>query len=136
MLSTDRLLAALGLDASARLEWCSAFAPPPHVSGAIFRERKNSLRALLSATPDVPPAGPGGAADAVLRTMADTVGPLAERLSALHGSGVASVPLPDLARSFLHLHANRWGLDRDTEAVVLGLLRRTLASLAAAPLRG
>ena len=49
VLSTDRLLAALGLDVSARLEWCSAFAPPPHVSGAIFRERKNSLRALLSA---------------------------------------------------------------------------------------
>ncbi|TQM61953.1 lantibiotic dehydratase [Humibacillus xanthopallidus] len=135
VLSTDRLLAALGLDAAERLAWCAAAAPPPQLSGAAFRERKLTLRTLLSATPGPPPPDLGGAAEAVLCTMTDTVAPLAARLTAMHASGAASVPVTDLAHSLVHLHANRWGLDRDTERLVLGLLRRTLASLAAAPPR-
>ena len=50
-----------------------------------------------------------------------------------HRSGTGTKPLDALVPSLAHLHANRLGLDRATERTVLGLLDRTLRSLAAHP---
>ncbi len=166
VLSTDTLLRALGLDAAARLAWCSDVAPAPRESGAAFRERKERLRGLLAGPPDPLLEPP-------LRRLVDDVTPVAQELARLHtcrstaewqtgipdtggpttglqpsgpatagpdtaglkletgGPGVLAVT--DLARSLVHVHANRLGLDREAERLVLGLLRRTLASLAIAP---
>ena len=69
VVSIDAVLAALGMDAAARLAWCSAQTSPPSESGAAYRERKRRLRDLLSAPGAVEdlaggrrdhPAGPGG----------------------------------------------------------------------------
>ena len=52
------------------------------------------------------------------------------------GEGLMPGALPELARSYVHLHANRLlGVDSSRERLALGLLRRTTASLAASPLR-
>lgn len=131
VVSIDALLVALGMDAAARLAWCCAQAPPPSESGAAYRERKRRLRDLLS-VPGAVDGWPAGTR-AVLQARMDAVGPTAARLAQLHAHGVTSRPLDVLATSFVHLHANRLGLSRSDERLAIGLLRRTLAGLAASP---
>jgi hypothetical protein len=50
--------------------------------------------------------------------------------------GELDKPIAELARSFVHLHANRLlGLGHSPEQTVLGLLLRTRESLLRAPVR-
>lgn len=134
VLSVDELLAGLGLDEAARLSWYTQAAPPPRESSAAYRERSSQLRALLGGDGAV--LGPRH--NVVLDLLAQrsaALNPLGVRLTQLHDSGRATLPVATLARSFVHLHCNRLGVDPVTERIVLGLLRRTRASLVAAPLR-
>lgn len=123
MLSVDDLLASLGFDPAARLAWYSGVAPPAKVSSAAYQSRGPRLRALLG---DSSVRGPWHTTFATRRAALE---PLAAALRELRAD------VPTLARSYLHLNCNRLGLDQATERLVLGLLRRTLASLAAAPLK-
>jgi thiopeptide-type bacteriocin biosynthesis protein len=118
-LGIDDLLDALGLDAAARLAWYSDAAPPPKETAGAHRQHGPRLRDLLD--------GPGD--DSVSAALAErraVVVPLGARLAALHAAGTCPVSLPTLARSFTHLHGNRWGVDPAAERTLLGLLRRAL----------
>jgi thiopeptide-type bacteriocin biosynthesis protein len=135
VLTLDRLLAGLGLDAGARLHWCSTRAGARHEVVAEWREHKDALRSLLGA--------PGGAArlgGPALVTLLDRfvaeLGPPGERLTALRADGTLRWPAADdLHASFAHMHCNRLlGLDRPAERRTIGLLHRALDSLARAPL--
>ena len=54
---------------------------------------------------------------------------------ALEAGGELGRPLEDILRVFLHLHCIRLlGLDRDAEALALGLLLRTREALDRAPI--
>jgi thiopeptide-type bacteriocin biosynthesis protein len=122
-LGVDDLLSSLGLDVSARLVWYSDAAPPPKETAAAHREHGDRVRALLDG------ADPADdAARAVLMERRTAIAPLGARLGALHAAGTCPVPLPVLARSVVHLHCNRWGVDPATERTLLGLLRRALHS--------
>jgi hypothetical protein len=46
-----------------------------------------------------------------------------------------TLPVATIARSLVHLHCNRLGVDTATERILLGLLHRTRVSLVAALLR-
>jgi lantibiotic biosynthesis protein len=133
VLSVDDLLGSLGMDLEARARWCADVGRSA-AAGREYRGRKERLRRLLAGAD-----GALGEADAgVLAILADrrrAVAPLATRLAALADAGELTQPLPALLRSYVHLHCNRLlGPDADTEGFVLGLLRRTLSSLVAAPL--
>ena len=133
VLNVDDMLAGLGLDEAARLQWYKEAAAPSWESGAAYRERKSRLRNLLGG------GGVLGSSDgAVLEVLAKrraALRPLGMRLAHLHELGLVTLSVPALARSFVHMHCNRLGVDPATERIVLGLLHRTMTSLVTAPLR-
>ena len=129
VLSTAALVLALATGPDEARRWCAAMAPPPVETGRAFRERGRALRGLVAGLDR-----PGG--DPVLAVLARrtaAVAPLAARLRTLHADGSGTRPIDTLVPSITHLHANRLGLDRRAERLVLGLLDRTLRSLAAHP---
>jgi thiopeptide-type bacteriocin biosynthesis protein len=133
VLSVDDLLDSLGMDLAARARWCAEDGRSP-VGGPEYREGKERLRRLLAGTD----GALGEAHAGVLATLAErrrAAAPVAARLAALAGAGELTRPLPALLRSYVHLHCNRLlGPEAEAEWLALGLLRRTLASLVAAPL--
>lgn len=132
MLSVDDLLTSLGFDHPTRLGWYSAAAPPPKVSSSAYRSRGPRLRALLAG--DESALGPWHKpVNDALAARRATLAPLVVALTRLTETEPAVPALATLARSYTHLSCNRLGVDPPTERLVLGLLRRTLASLAAAP---
>lgn len=133
VLTTQALLSGLGMDPAASLAWCAVHAPPPRESGAAYRQRKDRLRALLGGGPGAVSAWSLEAAT-ILRRLTDEVAPAGARLAALHSDGEVSLPVDEIARSLVHLNANRLGLDHHLEGLAIGLLRRSLVSLMAAPL--
>jgi thiopeptide-type bacteriocin biosynthesis protein len=133
VMAVDDLLDALGLDPEARLAWYRENHDVYEQSRA-FRAAKETLRALV-----------GGSADGS-RARATVHGILGARRAALEevGSGLAELsrrdalwtPLPDIARSLVHMHCNRLHTDgREAEPAVLGLAGLTAASVLAAPPR-
>jgi thiopeptide-type bacteriocin biosynthesis protein len=140
LVSTADLLSCLtGGDADEAARWARQLAVGTSTAGTVFRQRKDRLRVLLAAVEDGgwPEAGEpwgrlGGAMGTVLTRRRDAARPLAAALTAcVTGGGTRTVE--QLAGDVLHLHANRLGLDRSQEQCVLGLLDRTLRSLAAFP---
>jgi thiopeptide-type bacteriocin biosynthesis protein len=131
VLSVDHLLAGLGLDEAARLRWYRDAAPPPVESGTAYRQRGRRLRELLGH----PGADPASAAvlDILARRTAE-LAPIGARLNDLADAGQLNSPVTTIARSLVHLHCNRLGVDSASERVLLGLLQRTRVSLVAAPL--
>ena len=131
VLSVDHLLAGLGLDEAARLRWYRDAAPPPVESGTAYRQRGRRLRELLGH----PGADPASAAllDILARRTAE-LAPIGARLNDLADAGQLNSPVTTIARSLVHLHCNRLGVDSANERVLLGLLQRTRVSLVAAPL--
>ncbi|WP_189299529.1 lantibiotic dehydratase [Streptomyces cinerochromogenes] len=84
------LSAQLGLDGRARSR-----------IGARYRAERADLRALLES------AHSSTLGESALRARSHVVRPLAERLRAEAGAGRLTRPLPVLASTFLHMHANR-----------------------------
>jgi thiopeptide-type bacteriocin biosynthesis protein len=135
VLTLDRLLEGLGLDAAARLRWCSARASLRHEVMAEWRDHKDLLRSLLG-SPGGPKAVGGEELVQLLDRFVADLRPHGDRLTALRQSGEIRWPSADeLHGSFAHMHCNRLlGLDRDAERRALGLLHRTLDSLSRAPI--
>ncbi|MEV0825089.1 lantibiotic dehydratase [Nonomuraea rubra] len=145
LVSTSDLLGSLvGEDLAERVRWLKATIGAHAHAGAVFRERKVRLRALVHACDEKSWDGIGGPWPQVGEMLArrrSAMAPLVRRLRSAGETGSdaledARVPagsraLPELAVSLLHLHANRLGLDWAAEHLVLGLLDRTLRSLLA-----
>jgi lantibiotic biosynthesis protein len=129
----DDLLDTLGLAPAERRAWYRAHAGPPRTSAATYRERRDRLCALLSG--DLAPLQDlAPAVTSLLPIRRARLAPLAKRLATLETAMELDVPPVVLARSYVHLHANRLlGIDPEREQLVLGLLGRTLAALSAAP---
>ena len=122
VLAADRLLAGLGLDAAARLEWCRRWVPSRADAGDAWREHKTALRTLVG--------GPAPERLAELLARRD-----AEAAAAADVLSAVGWPAPaEVAASLVHMHCNRLlGTDRAAERRVLGLLYRVRDSLAKAP---
>jgi thiopeptide-type bacteriocin biosynthesis protein len=118
------LLSALATDPDEPLRWCAG--PPTPESGRAYRERKDRLRELVARGP-----GPATPVVAALDRRAAEVAPLGRQLRDRYRDGSGTHPIDELVPSLVHLHVNRLGLDRPAEALVLGLLDRTLRSLRA-----
>ncbi len=111
----DALLDDLGLDLEARCgvvrRLRESFGEEFHVERGFekqlaerLRKERPALEAILSATDAGGPFGPGLAAIALRSTR---MAPIAAALREAVSSGRLTVPVADLAGSFLHLHANR-----------------------------
>jgi len=138
LVSAADLLAALtGEDPAERARWAKRLAGEAAAGGAVFRDRKRRLRALVQARDD----GAWGQVDGwreagpevgqVLARRRAALAPLAAELRAQWAAGTGRCAPEELAASILHLHANRLGLDRAAEGLTLGLLDRTVRSLLA-----
>ncbi|MFG1626042.1 lantibiotic dehydratase [Kribbella sp. NPDC049227] len=133
LVSIADLLASLaGQDDAERARWAGALAGRETSAGPRFRERKDQMRALLQGAWDK--AGwdeAGDTIEVVLARRRAALEPLVEALRSYWTDGIGLQSPEDLAPSLVHLHANRLGLDHATEQLTLGLLVRTLRSLAA-----
>jgi thiopeptide-type bacteriocin biosynthesis protein len=135
VLTMDRLLEGLGLDASARLRWCAARPRLRHEVASEWREHKDLLRSLLG-SPDGPEAAAGDELARLLDHFVAELRPNGDRLNTLREGGEVAWPsADDTAASFAHMHCNRLlGVDRAAERRALGLLHRALDSLSRAPI--
>jgi thiopeptide-type bacteriocin biosynthesis protein len=132
LLSIDLLLASIGLDDRARLEWYGRETTKgDENAGADYRARKNVLRSALG-------RGAGYAPDFrdVFESRAAALAPAGERLRRLSQQRELTTSLDRLYSTFVHLHVNRLGgLDGPAEQRAFMLLLRARDSLAKAPLR-
>jgi thiopeptide-type bacteriocin biosynthesis protein len=135
VLTTDELLASLGVSASQRLIWYRQRVQERHQTGQLYRQTSAQLRALLSYPPPTLKALPGGGAVLlILDARREALASVGARLAALEMQHALSKPLSSLYGSYVHLHCNRLlGLDHTAEEEVLGLLLRTHESLERAP---
>ncbi|KAA8882026.1 hypothetical protein F3087_38875 [Nocardia colli] len=136
MYTVHDLIVALGLDEPARLDLYRAGVVDRKATADEYRKQKGTFRSLLG-DPDWPAAQPGGATiAAVLAERRIRLRAIRSRLEAAAASGVLSRSIPELTRSFVHMHCNRLlGCGHPPEQQVLGLLLRTTESLRHAPLR-
>jgi thiopeptide-type bacteriocin biosynthesis protein len=141
LLGMDRLLTDFGFDLDTRRavlrQTREALAAEFHVDadfkhqlGARFRAERKSLEALLA-----PAGGASRLASGVevLRRRSEQLRPVLAELKASARAGRLSVPLPQLASSYLHMHANRLlrSSHRAQELVLYDFLSRLYESQAA-----
>lgn len=137
VVTLDRLLAGLGLDLPARLEWCSEHVRSRHDVASDWREHKSLLRSALGAAERAPELIGGEQFAELMAGFVAELEPHGRRLESLRADGQIQWPSPSyINASFAHMHCNRlFGPDRSAERRALGLLARTLDSLSRAPLR-
>ena len=75
--------------------------------GNVFRKVSRSLEPLLVSAPDRDEESPLSPGLAVLRRRSDRLAPLIRELKAREEAGLLSQTLPQLAASYVHMHANR-----------------------------
>jgi thiopeptide-type bacteriocin biosynthesis protein len=115
------LCRAAGLDDDRLVDWIPAELDAQ--AGVAFRTRKLGLREALAFRGDGTTSSPTQRRDELIAATCDRLGPMGDDWERER-----------VVRSWAHLHANRlFGPDLATERLVLGLLRRTLRSLAAQP---
>jgi thiopeptide-type bacteriocin biosynthesis protein len=128
----DQLLTDLGLSwdekrsvvRSARAAFARESPADPQPLGDKFRRERASLEKLLVATEDE--HGPLTPGIRLLRRRSEHLAPIAEQMRSAVQAGRVAVPLPALAESYLHLHANRLlrSAQRPQEFVLYFLLDR------------
>jgi thiopeptide-type bacteriocin biosynthesis protein len=129
--TADHLLASLGLVPDERETNCRERITDRKATSEEFREKQRLLRTVLGDPNWLDPA-----AAEVLARRASKVSDIAQKLDELSVRGELSTSKYDLARSFVHMHCNRYlGCGHPPEQRVLGLLVRTRESLARAPWR-
>jgi len=134
ILTTDDLLAAIGLSEMQRLEWYRHRAPLSREDGKEYRARQAILRRLLGA-PDALASEPGGiGVHNALATRRQALNDVSAQLDALERNDRLGQHKLALCDSYVHLHCNRLlGGDSAVEQRALQLLRRTREGLARAP---
>ncbi|MEU9044901.1 MULTISPECIES: lantibiotic dehydratase [unclassified Kitasatospora] len=131
--STDDLLAGLGLDADERLHWYTDQARQFYDSarrqaGEDYRVRQRRLRTLLGT-----PQGPallGGAVQTILAQRRSALAEAVDRLSELEAAGRLATDRDRLLGSYVHLHCNRLLAERrPSEGLLVQMLQRTRKGL-------
>lgn len=143
LVSAAGLTASLVSDPAERLCLCNDAAGPAAQSGVLFRERQARLRALVAAIEPDPAAAV--VADEhtsatqwrrvreALEERRTRLAPLVAQLTDRCREGASPQSVGQLVPSLIHMHANRLGLNRTDEQLMLGLLDRTLRSIRAYP---
>jgi thiopeptide-type bacteriocin biosynthesis protein len=108
----------------------------PHPIGTRFRSERQSLESLLELAPSTEPRLAPGLE--ILRRRSERLAPLMVALRDCAQSGRLLVALPELAHSYLHMHANRLfaSAQRAHEFVLYDFLLRHYQSQAARTSRG
>jgi thiopeptide-type bacteriocin biosynthesis protein len=133
VVGVDHLLADLGLTSQQRLNWLRAVAPSRQESGATYRQKNAQLRSLLADPAGLLSILGGKLVEDILATRRLTVNQIAQQLAEGWSQQRLTQPLAALYRSYVHMHCNRWGLEREREHEVLQLLLRTLHGLERSP---
>ena len=129
VVTTDAMLAALGLAVGERLAWLHSYVKWNPEYGDDYRKRKIGLRELLAhnyrkvlsaqLTPFLD----------VFDSISTALSGVGDKLRSLEQSGKLGRSLQDFYAAFCHLHCNRLlGIDADAERRVLSMLLRTHAS--------
>lgn len=135
VLSTDDLLAGLGLSPEQRLHWYREVVPSQKASGARYRQQGAQLRALLGDSRTLGQLAGGATLSAIFAARRARLAQVADQLEQAARRGALECPAPIIYRSFVHMHCNRfWGIDRAAEQQTLELLLRTRMGLDRSPL--
>jgi len=147
LLGMDTLLEALGLSLEQKLAVAGrcrkAFGAEFKVNarfenqlGQRFREERRELERMLDAAPT--DAGPWKAGLDILARRGALLRPIAEQLHAAEREGQLTLPMAELAESFLHMHANRMlaSDQRAQELILYDFLARLYRSRLARTLKG
>jgi thiopeptide-type bacteriocin biosynthesis protein len=107
-----------------------------HQLGTKFRPERAGLVALLNPAPETDT--PGDFGYEVLRRRSELLAPVVTELNSCARAGRLTVPLPEMAVSYLHMHANRLlrSAHRAQELVLYDFLARLDESRAARAPRG
>jgi thiopeptide-type bacteriocin biosynthesis protein len=116
----DGLLDALGYDVRQRLAWYQAQVRDRRASGAEYRTRSVTLRALLTGARTL-----GDRPSAALAERHARLEGVGERLAEIEARGALVTPSSSILASHVHMHLNRLLGRRTAEDLVLGLLLRT-----------
>ncbi|WP_220191853.1 lantibiotic dehydratase [Ktedonospora formicarum] len=137
VLSIDILLAQLGLTPSMRLQWYREQVKAQSASGALYRQKKHRLRALLSsAENNFQTVGDEAMANSYLASQTPLLH-VADRLEEALSRGELTQPVSHLYSSYVHLHCNRLlGINAKAERMALELLLRIREGLDKTPLPG
>lgn len=131
-LTIDRLLADFGWDSDQRRQWYAQHRSANGIAiGRAYRANKRTLGDAVGFNPAW--QGAGGAGEALtiaLTARSQRIVPQVDRLRTLAEHGRLHRTLDQLALSLAHLAVNRLGT-AEHEALLYGLLERTLVSLAA-----
>jgi thiopeptide-type bacteriocin biosynthesis protein len=130
------MLQGLGMDAATRIDWYKRHAGAAgRESGGEYRALKSSLRRALGDPARWLSDRPSGTAvQGALDQRRERLSTIAARLRELSDGQRLTQTLDSLASSYVHLQLNRLGAAR-SEQILLGILLRTLESLAKAPAR-
>ncbi|MEV5282862.1 lantibiotic dehydratase [Streptomyces sp. NPDC052811] len=133
VLTLDDLLTSLGMNEDERTGVYRDAADPRRHDGQEYRSRARELRQLLGRPSTLSDSGRGQALAALLDVRRSALAFPAALLTCLEHEGLLHRPRSELCLSYLHLHANRLGMNRSNEQLALGLLRRTREGLNHAP---
>jgi thiopeptide-type bacteriocin biosynthesis protein len=140
ILGADRLLGDLGLDVTAKralyTHMRDEFGREVGMDTEFQRrlgEKYRRVRPDIDGALAADPAGPLAAAVAAFDRRSATLAPIVEGLAQRHARGELATPIPELARSFIHMHCNRMfaAAPRSQELVLYDLLRRYYDGVAA-----
>lgn len=123
--SLDDLLTALGLDVQERNALYRASGAPT-AGGPLHREHGPAVRRFIEAGA---PVVLGEPAARVLARRRARISPAAEAIGELERRGELGLELRRIGASLAHMHANRMLAVHDSEADVVGLLRRVTDGL-------
>jgi lantibiotic biosynthesis protein len=128
VLTTDDLLAGLGLSPQERLQWYSQHVSTTREAGAIYRQKSVELRALLHDAQHIQKLQGGKRLMEVLDARRVCLSQVGQELVGL--ATRRGLKPTQIYASFTHMHSNRLlGRDRKEERSVLELARRTWMGL-------
>ena len=128
VVTVDDLLIGLGLDHNRRLVWLRSTAAARKQVADEYRARRQSLIAALRE-----PKEDGTPMGRIFLQRRAALALLADRLAGIEADGALTQPPAALYESYMHMHCNRLGVDRNAEPRILGLLLRSLEAIAHLP---
>jgi lantibiotic biosynthesis protein len=118
--SVDDLLAALGLNETARLAWLKQMIPSHKEVRLLKDEYRSRREPLVGALRD--PARLGAHVHRVLAARRPPIVEVSRQLANIEAAGALTQPLSKLHSSYVHMHCNRLWIDQTAERRALGLL--------------
>ncbi|WP_165423842.1 lantibiotic dehydratase [Ktedonosporobacter rubrisoli] len=131
VLTTDDILASLGLQPMERLQWYRQFIANTKDVGGVYRQKSAELRLLLGSVDSISVRPGGPQLLDILNTRRTSFARGGQQIAEIATRQTLLEPFSAIVRSIVHMHCNRLGLDLEAERAVMELAQRTWVGLLA-----